>query len=166
MSTTLSIPVASVIESNTFSKEVMNQKPDRELTAYERLLVGDWTLLDSYEERLDGEVVRSRGNAPTGMLVYSPNRRMMVQVISSDPWRLETAYFGLFEINEAEHSVLHHMEGSMVASEAGATRKRYWELTGNTLQLTTPPFEINGEMRIRRINWRRGGTTREFTFKI
>ena len=113
-------------------------------------------LTSSFEELYQsGEPILSRGVRPTGMLVYTPGGRMIVQVMRDSPVRIETAYFGTFQVNEQEGYVLHNIEGSLDEMEVGRNRKRFYSLLGDTLRLTSPPFNVDGEDRIRRINWLR-----------
>jgi hypothetical protein len=48
------------------------------------------------------------------------------------------AYFGTYEVNEKEGSVLHRVQGSLRPEEVGVSYKRSFMLSGNRLVLTTP----------------------------
>jgi hypothetical protein len=139
------------------------------LNETERRLVGAWRLVDSYDVRADGEIVRSRGLAPRGRLVYDAHRGMSVQVMNDgrprpssaetpeaaekaivSAFRGYTAYFGSFEVNEQGGYILHHMRGSLNPGEVGQVRKRFYEFRGDQIVLTTPPLDG----RVTRIIWK------------
>ena len=143
----------------------------RPLSAVEREIVGIWILKDSYDLCFNGQIVRSRGQTPSGFLSYHPGGPMAVQVMndgrpSCDPAQAcpeetkamltgYTAYFGTFEVNVRDSFILHHMQGNLFSNEVGTTRKRFYDLSGKRLTLTTPAFETDGEKRRRRIVWER-----------
>lgn len=147
--------------------------PSRSLSKSERVLLGVWTLVDSYDELATGEILPSRGAIPTGILMYDSNRRMAVQVMndgrpksisrnqSVDSVRAildtYTAYFGVFEVDEAKGCVLHHIEGHLCPEEVGTTRIRFYQVTNGVLVLTTPPFSVHGSERVRKIIWKHNG---------
>jgi mannose-6-phosphate isomerase-like protein (cupin superfamily) len=135
-------------------------------------LVGSWRLVDSYDVRAaSGAVVRSRGARPLGTLVYQADGRMSVQVMNDGrpaftrprgtpsevaaAFEGYTAYFGRFEVRAADSAVIHHIEGSLLPDEVGASRTRYYSLQGDRLSLRTAPFEVDGEQRLRTILWER-----------
>jgi len=161
----------------TAGTRCQNQRSPRLLRPAEQQFVGFWKLVDSYDLGSNGEVLRSRGQAPRGILVYDASRRMAVQVMSDgrpqftslnppggSPEQINaafsgyTAYFGVFEVNDQEGYVLHYLEGSLLPPEIGTERKRFYKFSGDRcVTLTTPPFEVGGEMRVRLIVWARVG---------
>lgn len=131
-------------------------------------LQGSYLLIDSFEETSSGEIDRSRGAKPKGSLYYDDHGRMSVHVMNdgrpgpdelgadylSNAAAGYTAYFGVYEIDELEGSVTHHMEGSLLPHEVGASRKRFYTIDGQTLTLVAF-VTVNGERRKRYIVWRR-----------
>ena len=49
------------------------------------------------------------------------------------------SYFGPYEFDAEEGFVLHHVEGSLFPNWEGQAQKRFFELSGNQLTLSTPP---------------------------
>src|SRR5262245_32610838 len=45
------------------------------------------------------------------------------------------AYFGPYEVNEAERVVIHHLKGSIFPNEVGRDNIRYYEFSGDRLTL-------------------------------
>jgi hypothetical protein len=103
---------------------------------------------------------------PAGMIVYTPEGRMAVQIMvlprpvvpsvpegpdevpawSSEQVRrvVETydAYFGTYELDEATHTVTHHVEGELRPNYVGAAFARRYEVDGDRLVLSsTSPAE-------------------------
>lgn len=101
-----------------------------------------------------------------GMIVYTPEGRMAVQIMvlprpvvppvpegpdevtawSSEQVRrvVETydAYFGTYEIDEARHVVTHHVEGELRPNYVGAAYARRYQVDGDRLLLSaTNPDE-------------------------
>ena len=169
-------PISLPLWHRTFDTDWPENISFKPLSASEHELLGVWRLVDSFDMRPNGEIVRSRGQTPRGILVYDDRRHMAVQVMndgrpgsdSFDPAQAlpeqnramltgYTAYFGTFEVNEEEGCVLHHMDGNLFPHEIGTTRKRFYRLIDDRLTLTTPPFQDCGESRTRRIVWERLG---------
>src|ERR1019366_7120069 len=106
------------------------------------------------------------GRNPDGLIIYDATGHVSVQIMrdprptfESGRDRPETldefktayggyyAYFGTYEVNEAEGIVLHHVRGSLWPREVGTEYKRNVALSGNRLILTTTPFQAAGEQR-------------------
>lgn len=54
------------------------------------------------------------------------------------------AYAGTFEVNEAERSVVHHIEVDRVPNSTGSDRKRFCSFSGDQLALRAAPPLPNG----------------------
>ena len=65
------------------------------------------------------------------------------------------AYFGTYEIHEAEGFVIHHVEGSLFPNNVGTEQKRFFEFSGDTLILKPPPRQVGGAQVAPRITWQR-----------
>ena len=98
------------------------------------------------------------GPHPAGYIFYDSTGHMGVQIMNPDrpvwktqeqPTRDEAltsiagydAYSGTYDVHVAEGFVVHHTEISLDPSGVGRDRKRKFELRGNQLRLTPPPFK-------------------------
>jgi hypothetical protein len=121
--------------------------------------IGVWKLLSCERRFADGKVDYPYGEKPVGRLTYDSAGRMSALLMR--PGRLSTvppggnlitskasaeeireavtgfnAYFGTFEIDEASHTVIHHVQAALVPSWAGKDVKRTYRFTSNRLMLT------------------------------
>jgi len=147
-------------------------------------LMGVWELVSLQDHRANGEVLDWMGKKPSGILIYSPDGHMSVQIMrdphpavgvsmwSSDGRDLLPsasaseirnayggyyAYFGRWEIDEGTRTVTHRVRGSMRAVEVGADYVRPYELSGEHLLLRSTVTSASGEKQVRVITWRRAG---------
>ena len=137
-----------------------------------RRLVGRWKLVALEAVRPSGEVIREWGPNPTGYLSYDASGFVSVQFMrdprAAKPSRALTpderseafesyyAYYGRFEVDDHEKSVTHHIQGSLRPYEVGADLKRFFTLSGDRLDLSTPPQQLeSGEPRVYRLSWER-----------
>lgn len=117
-------------------------------------LVGTWRLVSSTQTLGDGS---SRPDPQTGQkgvgyLIYTQSGRVCVVVANPDRSRWASvqaptgedlrnafdglvAYAGTFEVNEAEQSVVHHIEVDRVPNSTGTDRKRFFSFSGDRLLL-------------------------------
>lgn len=120
-------------------------------------LVGAWRLRSAEQRLSDGTIRPSPIYGPngTGYLMYSATGRMSVILLNPDRpiWKSEDeptpeevesalrgfiAYYGSYEVHEAEGFVVHHIEAHLVPNLTG-DQKRYFALSGDTLTLTVAP---------------------------
>ncbi len=105
------------------------------------------------------------GRNPVGFISYDALGNMSVQLMRSEriefsaaaaqasdaeggsAFRTYVAYFGTYEVNEGEGTVIHHMIGSIVPSQSGTDAIRTYSFEGNILTLM--PDEN------RRLRWRK-----------
>lgn len=126
-------------------------------------LVGTWRLL-SFEARVsDGATSQPFGSDPRGALVYDSAGNFSVQLASSgrphfasgdmqvgtaDEIRAAymgyVAYFGAYDVNEAEGYLTHKVDVSLFPNWQGVPQRRYFVLSEDTLTLTTPPTPFGG----------------------
>ena len=115
-------------------------------------LVGNWTLLSYVTEHPDGSRGKPYGEA-VGRLSYDAHGHMAGQVMR--PGRLEVApgqwgaqdvrsayagyiaYFGTYEVNEAQDTVVHHVEGALNPGWVGGDQVRRMRFDGDLLILST-----------------------------
>jgi len=137
-----------------------NHQADR--AAYS--LVGTWSA--QAEETVDSAGRTVFSNPATGLLVYTPEGRVAVQivvlprpVVSAVPegpgnvnaWDAEQAhkvietydaYFGTYEVDEVNHTVTHHVQGELRPNLDGAAFRRRYQIDGDRLTLrSTDPRE-------------------------
>ena len=137
--------------------------------------VGTWKLVSIEERRPNGEAVPSPyGANPVGFIMYDTTGRMAVQIMRPDRPRFASgeadqgtpeeskaafdsygAYFGTYEVQEAEGFVIHHVEGSLFPNNVGTDQKRFFELSGDQLVLKPPPRQVGSEQHTLRVTWQR-----------
>jgi hypothetical protein len=121
-------------------------------------ITGAWKLV-SFEIRKDnGEVIYPFGIDARGSIIYTEPDRFSVQLMRTDRPRFASgdqmkgtieeieanyegciSYYGSFVCDHEGGFVVHHVEGSLFPNWEGQGLKRYYELSGNRLKLTTPP---------------------------
>lgn len=115
-------------------------------------LIGNWTLLSYITEHPDGTTGRPYGEA-VGRLSYDALGNMAGQVMR--PGRLEVApgqwttqdvrsayagyiaYFGTYEVDEGEDTVVHHVQGALNPAWVGGDQIRRMRFDGDLLILST-----------------------------
>jgi lipocalin-like protein len=120
--------------------------------------IGAWRLVTFQEEGPDGQVVYPYGEDAAGSLVYDSSGRMSVQImrrdraaLSSASWEslpaeeikkaIEgfTAFFGSYEVDEANSTILHHVEGHVLPDSVGKVLRRAFTFSGDVLTLKPSP---------------------------
>jgi hypothetical protein len=108
--------------------------------------VGAWRLAWLEEPDSEGKIHRA---GCTGLLVYTRDGHMSVQVMYRDPQTGATsapvqyaqggyeASFGRFEIDDAQ-TFTYHVEGALVRTLLGKDLKRLYEFSGNQLIVRSP----------------------------
>lgn len=138
--------------------------------------IGQWRLLSSEFRRRDGSVYYPFGRDATGLLQYTPDGLMSVQIMRAgrpqfargdqfdgDAEEIRAAfegyiaYFGRYDVDAERRSVLHHIVGSWYPNWVGQTHQRYAEFEESRLTLTTPPFRGGGEPLVGALVWERMG---------
>jgi len=107
--------------------------------------IGAWRLAWLEEPDASGKLHRAEC---TGLLVYTPDGHMSVQVMYRNPQAATNAVqyaqggyeasFGTYEIDERAHTFTFHVEGALVRSLIGRDLKRVYELSGNQLIVSAP----------------------------
>jgi len=117
--------------------------------------VGAWRLAWLEEEGADGRVHRADC---TGLLVYTPDGHMSVQVMYRNPQlggRTASAQyahagyeasFGTYEIDETANTFTFHVEGALVRSLVDKRLTRVFQLSGN--QLIVKSYNPNEHWRV------------------
>ena len=141
-----------------------------------QMIVGTWRLVGAQRQAVDGsgEITYPRGTRPSGYIIYDAGGMMYVQIMNSDevrppksgPRQLSaedqteafssyTAYFGTYTIDEEEGSVIHDPQANTNPRLVGDARKRFLEITPDTLELNTFNAGADGVERITRRMWER-----------
>lgn len=127
------------------------------MTIAEQILGTSWRLVSFQSEDKNGELVYPLGKEATGVIMFTDNQRMAVQIMATDrekaldrSWfdRLNTeseqvmaqfgyhAYSGRFDLNEEEATLTTHVDLSLVASYVGSDQTRSAKIEGDRLYLS------------------------------
>lgn len=136
--------------------------------------VGTWRLADYEYLRSNGERLWPFGQSPVGVINYTAEGFMSVQIMDSErpifvggnrwsatlaemaaAFESYLAYFGHYEVNSAEGFVLHHIEGSLFPEYTNTDQVRYYEFANDRLTLRTPPLPAGDETITGRLIWER-----------
>ena len=126
-------------------------------------IVGSWKLRSFELRHPSGEVHLPFGQDPHGMIIYTPSGQFSAQLMRNgrpafhsedqmDATSQEMAsafsgcisYYGSWKFYDAAGIVMHHVEGSMFPNWEGRSLKRFWAVTGDRMELSTPPITWGG----------------------
>jgi len=137
-------------------------------------LTGTW-LLDHYQiSDQTGQPVLLWGTSTSGILIYTRDGYMSVQVSNNDrpafaqddflagssaeiqsAFEGYTAYFGRYEYQEKNGFVYHYVQQSVFPNWNGITHTRFVTLDNDKLILGTPPISIKGELCTMQMHWKK-----------
>ena len=137
--------------------------------------VGLWKLVRIEVRQPDGRITPDPDLGPhaAGYIFYDSTGHMGVQLMNPDrpKWKAEDkptrdeamtsisgydAYSGTYEVHASEGYVVHHPEVSLDPKGVGQVWKRKFELSGNQLRLTPPPWKsYSGETLDETLIWER-----------
>lgn len=125
--------------------------------------IGAWKLISAEFRSSDGKVIYPYGKDAVGLIIYNSAGQMSVHLMrtdrpafaSGDPLKgtaeeIKAAfegylgYFGTYEVNEQDGTVIHCVHGSSFPNWVGEDQKRYFQFTGSQLALKTPPTPFGG----------------------
>lgn len=138
-------------------------------------IVGLWKLVRIEVRQPGGRITSDPDFGPhaMGYIYYDATGHMGVQLMNPDrpKWKAEDqlapeetrtaaagfeAYSGTYELRASEGVVIHRLELSFIPNVVGQEWKRKFELKGNQLRLTPPPFKsFSGEMLDETLVWER-----------
>ena len=137
-------------------------------------LIGTWRLVSFEYHLANGTAVEAYGARPAGLLVYDANGLMAAQIMNPDRPRFVSgdrrkgtyeelhaavegyiAYFGTYDVNEAEGYVTHTEAGDIFPNAVGTNQRRDVELEGDRLVLSVPPVVLGGERMTALVVWER-----------
>jgi hypothetical protein len=121
-------------------------------------IIGAWKLISFEIRKADGTVIYPFGEDAQGLGIYTEAGLFSGQLMRPDRPRVVSgdqlngtsaeikanyegflSYYGPYELDAENGFVIHHVEGSLFPNWEGTEQKRFFELTGNRLKLTTPP---------------------------
>jgi hypothetical protein len=137
-------------------------------------LIGAWKLISFEIQQADGVVIYPLGENAQGSIIYTETGLVSAQVMcpgrplfaSGDMMQGTTeeieanykgfiSYYGRYEFDSENGFVVHHVEGSLFSNWEGHTQKRFCELSGNRLKLSTPPTPYGGRELVGVLLWER-----------
>ena len=137
-------------------------------------LVGSYKLIGSTRKVVDTGEVFDIGKQPSGYIIYTPDNRMLVLIVSdkndrpapesfvgltdeqsASLFRTMTSYGGTYEFDG--HTVKHHVDISWNQVWTGTTQIRDVQKDGDKLIYTTPPFpyRTDGKMNVVTVVWQK-----------
>ena len=135
--------LASII--TLFSGVALPINPNRPVNeGVQAQLVGAWRLAWLEEQGADGKLRRVDR---TGILVYTSDGHISVQIMARDPEAPPAAgpvqygqggyeaYYGKYDVDERARSVTHHVEGALVRTLIGHDLTRVYDFSGKQLIL-------------------------------
>lgn len=141
----LSSLVAVTLSAGALGLTLFAGPRDRSPAVRDRF-VGAWRLDSLEEPGADGNIHKSDC---TGLLVYTPDGHMSVQVMYRNPQPSAKAApvqysqggyeasFGRYQVDDS-HTFTFHVEGAVVRSLIGKDLKRLYEFSGNRLIVKSP----------------------------
>jgi len=137
-------------------------------------IIGTWKLISFEIQRENGEVTYPFGKNAKGSLIYAESGRFSVQLMHPDRPKFASedqmrgtaeeikanyegliSYYGRFELERQKGFVIHDVEGSLFPNWEGQRLKRFFELSGNRLKLSTPPTLWGGGDAVGVLIWER-----------
>ena len=135
-------------------------------------IIGTWSLV-SYEARTADSVVSyPLGRDAIGYIMYMADGHMSVAMMSADRTSYASgdlrggtveeklaaaetyvSYCGGYELQE--DVVVHHVEVAFFPNRVGTFQQRTFKISGDTLQLSTPPMLIAGVEQTGHLVWKR-----------
>ena len=138
--------------------------------------IGAWKLISFEFRKDDGETVYPFGEKAQGLIIYTDSKCYSAQLMRIDRPRFAIAdqmrgtveevnagykgsisYFGSYEIDFENKFITHRVEGSLFPNMEGTNQIRMFNISGDRLQLTTPPIKLDGEQAIGILQWKRIG---------
>jgi len=121
---------------------------------------GTWRLLECYGSWSDGRITYPYGEKPEGQLIYDGHGSFSGQIVGNGRPAFQSgnllkgteeeiktafegyiAYYGSYEIDEANSKVTHRVVGSLFPNWIGDIQTRNFEFEGEKLRLSTQPIK-------------------------
>lgn len=136
--------------------------------------IGTWELVRYVYRDDDDNLSYPFGENVDGMLIYTRNGFVSVQMVSRDRAQFESedifsatdgairqaylslnTYYGVYEVDEANRIVTHLVDQASVPNRAGARLEREFEFGSNTLTLRAAPRLLQGQWLTGELLWER-----------
>jgi Lipocalin-like domain len=148
--------------------------PSAHAQSLKEQLLGAWTVVSA--ARVVGGVEESDflGHDPIGQFIFAPDGYLCFSAMRRNRSRFSSpnfqggtseekaaaydsyiGYCGRYEINEQDRSLLMKLELSSYPNWIGTTQKRFVEITGSRLRISTPPRLSDGKEIVSTILWER-----------
>ncbi|MGA2075108.1 MAG: lipocalin-like domain-containing protein [Terriglobia bacterium] len=133
-------------------------------------IVGAWKLVAWRRIAEDGTATYPLGEDASGVLIYTADAKMAVQMIASNRPSIDTtdalggdeqqraaaystclAYFGSYEVQG--DSIVHHVDGSLFPNWSGTVQTRPFTRSGEELVLRTPPSQGPDGTVVNELSW-------------
>jgi len=141
-----------------------------------KALIGTWKLVSQQHRDTEGNIFYPRGEDAIGQLMYSADGYMCATIMSANRKRFQSgglfsggtdvekteamdsfmAYCGRYRIES--NKIIHVVEISLFPNLVGNEEIRYYEMTKDSLTLTTPPFMSKGREWVGHITWKRSSS--------
>jgi len=137
-------------------------------------IIGTWKLVSFEIHKENGDVTYPFGKNAQGSLIYTESGRFSAQLMRPDRPQFTSedqmrgtageikanyegfvSYYGHYELDREKGFVIHHVEGSLFPNWEGQRQKRFYELSGNRLKLSTPPTLWGGGKVVGVLIWER-----------
>jgi hypothetical protein len=136
--------------------------------------IGTWKLVSFDMQHPDGQRTYPMGKGAVGIIMYDASGNMSVQIMRPDrpdfasdeqlrgtqaeiksAFEGYIAYYGVYQVNQKDNTVTHHVKGCLFPNWVGRAQKRFFEFSGNRLILTTPPVLWDGQQATGALTWER-----------
>ena len=163
-----------------FAKEEEAKTAPKNMTTdqTDRRFIGTWILVTSEFRTSAGKVTYPLGEKAVGILIYDTGGRMAAQLMRPDRPKFASgdmrggtpeenkaavegyvAYFGKYEVNGTNGTIIHHVEASLFPNWLGQDQVRSFEFSADagTLTLKTLPLLSGGQEMTGVLVWKRLG---------
>lgn len=125
-------------------------------------LVGGWRLM-GYAVTVGGKTDHPLGENPRGAILYTPDGYMSAQLAGPGPYKDDDrpdayyiAYSGPYDVDQANQTVSHHVQVSVIPSWLGTTQLRQVRFDGpDALVLSVSEPDADGVTTTQTISWAR-----------
>jgi hypothetical protein len=126
-------------------------------------LVGTWKIVSVENTRPDGTVIHLFGANPKGIAVFDAHGQTVIVLMRSDRPKFAAdnrdlgtaeenkatvqgthAYFGTYSVNEADKTLIFHVEGNTFPNQEGIDTMRFISVVGDEFRWTTPAPSVGG----------------------
>jgi hypothetical protein len=122
------------------------------------MFVGTWTLVECIQIDAQGNRSYPWGKDALGYIIYTVDNIMAVQIMrkersplgAQDITKDYNAYFGHFDIDETNKTVIHMVEGHLKPELVGKKSIRLYHFYDDKLSLTT-----QGEATVKKLIWQK-----------